>query len=110
MNVNLHVHTQGIVHNGQIWDGQNAELNTLIVRGNYRSINNRPILIINFKLADTVPGGDPSSMVYDYIRAFFPNTTDLVYKTITFGFEPTSTYSISSQTRRIERELGIALK
>jgi hypothetical protein len=87
-------------------------LGTLFVRGAWREVNTDSIIILNFRLADVPAGGDPAFMVYHHLRAYFPVERDQVleYVETEFSFDPSSSASVSTQERKIQKVLMTVLK
>jgi len=96
----------------KIWDGPPADLGAIIVRGAWRLVNTNSMIILNFRLADVSQGGDPAFMAYHHLRAYFPIQRDqiLEYVEIDFSFDPTSSASITSQERKLQKVLLSVLK
>ena len=96
----------------KIWDGPSAELGAIIVQGAQCSVNTNFMIILNFCLADVSQGGDPAFMTYHHLHAYFPIQKDqfLEYVEINFSFDPTSSASITTQERKLQKVLLSVLK
>ena len=103
---------QGVVQGNKISNGDPADLGTLQVRGAWRSVNTDSIIILNFRLADIPAGGDLAVMVYHHLQAYFPAERDQVieYMDIDFSFDPTSSASVATQERKVNKALFTLLK
>jgi hypothetical protein len=96
----------------KIWDGTPAELGILVVRGAWHAVDTASIAILNFRLADIPEGGDPAFMVYHHLYAYFPEQKNqlLKYYDIDFSFDPSSSVSIATQERKVQKVLLALLK
>lgn len=103
---------EGIVVGNRIWDGTPAELGALVIRGAWRLVDTASVAILNFRLADIPQGGDPAFMVYHHLHAYFPEQKDQVlqYFDIDFSFDPSSSASVSTQERKVQKVLLALLK